>query len=90
MPEIDADELHPLDIIFFLGARNFPKLLPPSSSSSLSFKQEGRARASPNLLHHLAALAGVPLVAAELIPSPIYPHCSRFGSHETPLEHNHH
>jgi hypothetical protein len=89
MLEIDADELHPLGIIFLLGARSFPKLLPPSSSSSSSFKKEGRAPALPSLLH-LVALAGVPLVADELIPSPIYPHCSRFGSPETPLEHNHH
>jgi hypothetical protein len=90
MPEIDADELHHLDIMFFLGARSFPKLLPPSFSPSSSFKQEGRARASPSLLHHLTALAGVSLVAGELIPCPIHLYCSRFGSHETPLEPNHH
>jgi hypothetical protein len=65
--------LHHLDIVFFLGARSFPNLLPPSSSPSSSFKQEGQAQASPSLLRHLAALAGVSLIAGELILSPIHP-----------------
>ena len=71
-PEIDADELHHLNFIFFLGARSFSKLLPPFPSSSSSFEQGEQARASPSHLPHLEALAGVPPIAGKLIPSPIY------------------
>ena len=85
MSEIDADELHHLDFIFFLGLGASPSI------SFLFLKIQARRTSSsftkPST--HLQARVGVPLVGGKLIPSPIYPYCPRFESHEALLEHFH-
>ena len=76
-PEIDADELHHLDFIFFLGARSFPSFslhpLPLSQASSKKNKLE---------LHKALYLILKPLPVFH--PSPVCsspprstPHCPR-------------
>ena len=74
MPEIDADELHHLPFIFFLGAWSFPKLFlhllqAPSKEDKLELHQT-----IPTIFKTLLVLHSSPVSPS---PSPIHLHCPR-------------